>query len=183
MSDIDWEERHDATHWEEETEERFAGFSRLVDGRFHDWANVKNEWLVVVDQDEIGPSIPRPAKHRDWSDPAMWFDAPEWATVVALSGEDYFYLSKFEIGGFHCKVGSQPVNEFIEINVLVGEIIATRPTAAATDQLTEINEQMVGEMKTEKYKSAAEQLRQRADDLMTEIISLNKAADYLESLK
>ena len=77
MTDIDWSKAPEgATHYNASGdhypwERRHGDALSYVghDGKWHELSEGgKFEWPEA---------IPRPAQHRDWSDPAMWFDAPE----------------------------------------------------------------------------------------------------------
>lgn len=122
MTDIDWENAPDgATHYQKEEGDYLEGWLR-GDGDYADFMPADDEEWIPGSYVETN-AIPRPAKHRDWSDPAMWFDAPDWAKNVIAWGDQICYGNNLE-GKFELVGGGQfetPTNG-------PWRIIATRPT-------------------------------------------------------
>lgn len=128
MTDIDWSKAPEgATHYNDSGdhypwERRHGDALSYVgyDGKWHELSEGgKFEWPEAT---------PRPAQHRDWSDPAMWFDAPDWAASVSkLSNGEIIYTSGGRIYKF---VGSDDVCSFGGQGFFMiddAKLIATRP--------------------------------------------------------
>lgn len=137
MTDIDWSKAPEgATHWDSDCD-CFC----CTDGYWDD-----GDWNFDQKQEAWGTSryIPRPAQHRDWSDPAMWFDAPENFDQVRVDVRTgvLFYC------GFVCDglaVAHAPIlgQESDVYDTKASELVACRPnqkqTIESIDAMDDLN--------------------------------------------
>lgn len=102
MTDIDWKNAPvGATHYSN-FNDHCEKWHRLESGNWSFFCeSVWNLYENLEHKEELKDAIPRPAKHRDWSDPAMWFDAPDWATHVAtIKNSEENFIAYLDQNGF-----------------------------------------------------------------------------------
>lgn len=130
---IDWQSQPEATHYADESC-RVRGFLRKDPDEWLIMYEETSTWIgMVTDYSGEDELTPRPAQYRNWEDPAMWFDAPEWAVAVINGSGDFegclYYVSgRAEVGDEIIEIGVSNRSWIIESGEGIGEVIATRPT-------------------------------------------------------